>query len=69
MISNDGWLTGWKAIASYLGVCERTAMRYTDNYGMPVRRLPSGKTTVLRNELDNWRTKYDKKAKRETSLS
>ena len=65
----DGWLTGWKVIASYLGVCSRTAMRYADDYGMPVRRLPSGKTTVLRVELDNWRTKYDQKARKELNLS
>jgi len=65
----EPWLTGWKDISAYIGVCERTAMRYTDDYGMPVRRLPSGKVTMLRTEANQWRLKYNIKASKKINLS
>jgi hypothetical protein len=64
---NMTWLTGWKAISNHLGVCERTAMRYTDNYGLPVRKFPSGKVTALQEEVKKWSDNYNKKLKKETA--
>src|SRR5262249_36132750 len=50
-------LHGWKAIADYLGRDVRTAQRWRDERGMPVHRVPGGKSgSVFADpaELDAW---------------
>jgi phage terminase Nu1 subunit (DNA packaging protein) len=48
----DGrWLAGWKKIAEYLGVSERTAMEYAAR-GMPV--FKPGGVSALTTDLDEW---------------
>ena len=54
---NDQRLDGWKAIANYLGRERTTAIRWANERGLPVHRVPGGKTgTVyaLHAELDAW---------------
>ena len=56
----QGWLTGWKPIANYIGRSVKTAKMYAKQYGLPVRRLPSpnpntmGPPVALAYELDQW---------------
>jgi len=50
-------LDGWKAIAGYLGRDVRTVQRWRDERGMPVYRIPGGKSgSVFAHlaELDAW---------------
>jgi hypothetical protein len=50
-------LDGWKAIADYLGRDVRTAQRWRDERGMPVHRVPGGRSATVfadRAELDAW---------------
>lgn len=52
-------LDGWKDIAGYLGRNVRTAQRWHSERGMPVRRVPSGRSGpgsvfALTQELDEW---------------
>jgi hypothetical protein len=49
-------LVGWKEIADYIGREPRTAQRWHDERGMPVRRVPGrrGGVFALRAELDAW---------------
>ena len=50
-------LRSWKEIASYMGTCVKTVQRWERMYGLPVRRVSSGKGAVvfaLRSELENW---------------
>lgn len=50
-------LSGWKAIANYLGSGVRSAQRYERELGLPIHR-PAGKSksrvTALKAELDRW---------------
>jgi len=55
----EGWLTGWKEIAKYIGCHARTAKRYKKKYSLPVRRSPGGKPVSLQYELDQWLINYD----------
>ena len=50
-------LSGWKEIASHLGVGVRTAQDYERNLGLPVHRQPGEKGRVFADpdELDVWR--------------
>ena len=53
----EGWLTGWKDIAAYVGLHIRTCKRYKKKYSLPVRSLPAdkrGKPIALKYELDQW---------------
>jgi hypothetical protein len=55
----DDELSGWKAIADYLGTSERTAQRWERDLGLPVRRGGAAKgTTVVAtpSDLDQWRS-------------
>ncbi len=57
VIPNDQRLDGWKAIANFLGRERSTAIRWANERGLPVHRVPGGRTgTVyaLRSELDAW---------------
>lgn len=50
----DGWLTGWKEIAAYCKLHEKTCKRYKKKYSLPVHYLPGGTPTSLPYELDQW---------------
>lgn len=50
----EGWLTGWKEIAAYIGLSIKTCKRYKKKYSLPVRSLPGGKPVALPLELDHW---------------
>jgi len=50
-------LSGWKAIAQYLGIGIRTAERWEQGGGLPVHRpIPSRRSHVVANsqEIDSW---------------
>ena len=52
-------LDGWKAISDHLGKDERTVQRWRRQRGMPVHRVPGGKSGAVfafRPELDAWLT-------------
>ena len=54
---HDQRLDGWKAIANYLGRERTTAIRWAKERGLPVHRVPGGRTGTiyaLREELDHW---------------
>lgn len=50
-------LSGWKDVASYMGMGVRTVQRYERHQGLPIRR-PAGniRASILavKNELDAW---------------
>ena len=50
----EGFLTGWKSIAAFLGVSIDTAKRYTKKYHCPVYRLPGGTPSAMPHELRTW---------------
>jgi len=55
----NGWLTGWKAIAAYLGVSESTAQRLWKYNNLPV--LEINKTKVCVPDLvDKWQKEKHK---------
>ena len=64
-MKDDGWLTGWKKIAQYIGTSIRTAKRYHYEYSMPVRRLPSSRPVAFEYELDLWLVSFDEIMKKE----
>lgn len=50
-------LVGWKAIAGYLKVSQRTAIRWADSYELPVSRVPRGDRPVVYanpSDLEAW---------------
>lgn len=53
-MSQEGWLTGWKAIANYIGVHWQTARDWHKNYNFPVLRLPDNSPTQLPEIIDAW---------------
>lgn len=63
-MADDGWLTGWKAIAARIGLSIRTAKRYHFDFGMPVYRTPTGKPTALTEEVERWLVEFDKLRKK-----
>jgi hypothetical protein len=58
-LSELGLLSGWKRIASFLGVSVRTARRYAKRYYMPVRNWPGGRPWAIPNELVRWGILFD----------
>lgn len=50
-------LTSWKEIATFLGVSVRTAQKWEAERGLPVRRLPGGRSHVSARieDLAAWR--------------
>ncbi|MBI5087260.1 MAG: hypothetical protein HZB13_22000, partial [Acidobacteria bacterium] len=54
-------LSGWGAIATYLGVTERSAQEYEKKFGLPVHRMPGprGRIWALRGEIDAWKHAHD----------
>jgi hypothetical protein len=56
-------LESWKEIAGFIGRSERTAMRWAQRRGMPVRQIPGGKGAGVyasRSEIDAWMGKHPK---------
>lgn len=51
-------LIGWKEIAQYLRVSEKTATRYQDR-GLPIERDPAGHPVIKKKCADNWRFKEE----------
>ncbi len=54
---HSGRLDSWKDIAAYLGRDVRTAMRWEQYRGLPVRRVPGGQRNAVfayRDEIDEW---------------
>ena len=49
-----GWLTGWKAIADYMGMHSETAKYYALRDGMPIKRTPAGRPVSTPELLDDW---------------
>ena len=50
-------LISWKEIAAYLGIDARSAMRWENERGLPVHRVPGGKRSAVfafRGEIDAW---------------
>lgn len=57
MVKDRKILKSWKDIAAYLGVGVRTAQRWRDDRGLPVRQPGSGRRSAvlgLRDEIDRW---------------
>ena len=50
----DGYLTGWKAIANFLDVSVGTAKKYYKNHGMPIQRTPSKRPCCLPEYINEW---------------
>ena len=46
-------LEGWKAIADFLGVCDRTARTWAGSYGLPVWRK-RGRVFAMPSALRLW---------------
>ncbi|MDO9335637.1 MAG: tetratricopeptide repeat protein [Caulobacter sp.] len=56
-MDKSGRINGWKAIGAYFGRDRTTAIRWARDRGLPVHRLPGGKTATvyaLKPELDAW---------------
>jgi hypothetical protein len=56
-ITPEEILSGWKDIARYLGKGVRTAQRYANELGLPVRRVSgnySGAVIARKSDLDSW---------------
>lgn len=58
---DDCWLVGWKEIAKYCGVCDKTARKYSQDFKMPVYRR-FGNVKALKYELDAWLIKINEKS-------
>ncbi len=45
----------WGEISSYLGVSNKTAVRYAQDKGLTVHRDPAGHPWITKAEIDAWR--------------
>jgi hypothetical protein len=63
--------TSWKEIADYLGVTVRTAQKWEEERGLPIKRLPGGRARVLADpaELAAWKSAILDKPGRWASLA
>jgi hypothetical protein len=59
MINGLGIIQGWKAIGRHIGRSGRTARRWSDNYGMPIRHAITGRPFAFIHELGLWMVKVD----------
>ena len=62
MARDEQRISGWKAIGAHFGRDRTTAIRWANERGLPVHRVPGGKTATvyaLRAELDAWLTGQD----------
>jgi len=48
-------LVGWKEIAIYLRVSEKTAIRYLKDRSLPVQKDPAGHPVIDKKMVDSWR--------------
>ena len=48
-------LDRWCLIAEYLGVSEKTAMRYSRDRGFPVEKDPAGHPIITKESINKWR--------------
>jgi hypothetical protein len=51
----DNLLDRWGLIAQHLGVSEKTAIRYKENKGLPVKYDPAGHPVTTKEQLDDWK--------------
>ena len=51
---DDDILDCWKAIASYLKVSEKTAMRYAQQRELPVVKNQAGHPMIRKSDADKW---------------
>lgn len=49
-----GGLSGWRAIARHLGVCESTANQWARIHGLPVMHRPDGRVYITISLIDQW---------------
>ena len=52
-------LIGWKEIAKYLKVTDKTAQRYRKCNGLPVQKDPAGHPVIKKAAADEWRVKTE----------
>jgi hypothetical protein len=52
----DGWIRGWPAIRRYLGGYRslEPIKDMVDNYGLPIRTLPTGEPVMIVSEVNRW---------------
>ena len=50
-------MIGWKEIANYLRVSEKTAQRYQQERGLPVKKDPAGHPVITKKTAEAWRIK------------
>ncbi len=56
----DYFLTGWRQIGDFLGVKDPKALKkYSDKYGLPVRRLPGNQPVAIPAEIEIWLVEFD----------
>ena len=65
MIQGLGILQGWQKIGRHIGRSSRTARRWVDKYGMPIRQAVTGRPFAFIHELDFWMAKVDEILKKE----
>jgi hypothetical protein len=51
-------LTGWKEIAAYMRISEKTAKRYRKHRGLPVGKDPAGHPVINKKIAEEWKMKY-----------
>lgn len=59
----QGWKTGWKEIAKYIGRSVKTAKLYHYKYSLPVKRLPGNCPAIIPYEVDLWLINFDRRKK------
>ena len=57
----EGWITGWRNIAAYMGVSLRTAQKRFYQFSLPIRRPAGCKVAALKSEIDTWLVEYAKR--------
>jgi hypothetical protein len=48
-------LSGWKEIANYLRVSEKSAMRYSKNRDLPIKKDKAGHPIITKQAADEWK--------------
>ena len=71
-LENQGVLASWKGIAAYFGCNVRTAKRWEQGRGLPVRRAPGKKGSTVfayASELDAWLKSWESEQTLDSPLS
>ncbi|MDR2018831.1 MAG: hypothetical protein LBQ00_08220 [Syntrophobacterales bacterium] len=59
---SEGWLSGRKEIAQYLGILSwNTVRKWKRLYGLPIYADPAGRPKAIKRELDRWLQSYNGK--------